>query len=319
MTQNFIHLLSETPCTMNVNGSYLGYLDCINNFEFDIITNTNNIFVQYNPICEKNDFLPYSANINCAKDIYTQSSNVQIVPFPNNHCDIIFIPYKYFVEEETKLIFSKNIGKYYVSITNSNKSTISIFGNSSLLLAKTVQKIYNANIDLRKDILILQGIISNDEYYILIFDTSIATIIYEDIVHSINISDSSIETLKNLKDVSHHSLVCKVDFNSKSSQIYYVYENNICSNPTSLQLIPLDFLQCLKIGDESKARTYLYSNLINTDIKNFQNYFGDFQNAYLNRHNIVQMKLNYTLIGKNAKNYNFVISDNKIIDIEEIF
>lgn len=319
MTSNFLHLLSSAPCSMSINGNNLGYLDNKNNFEFDIITKSNNVFVSYNPISENNDFLPYTANINCTNIVNCNNKNIQIVPFPNNHWDIYFSPYKYLEENDSELIFSKNIGKYYISISNSNKSTINIFSSSSLLLNKTIEKITSANVDIKKDIIILQGIKNNDQYYILIFDTTNASIIYEDFVQSINISELNIESLKNLKDISHHSLVCKVNCDTKSSQKYYVYENNICANPISFETIPQDFLECLKIGDEAKARSHLHPNLINANIAYFQKYFGDYQKIYLNRHQFLQMKLNYTLIGNNKKNYNFVMENNKIKDIEEIF
>lgn len=319
MTSNFIHLLSDTPCTMTANGNYLGELDNINTFEFDIITNANNLFVEYNPISQDCDFLPYTINVNCLSQVYSYNKNIQIIPFTNNHYDIIFSPYKYYSQEKTELIFSKNIGKYYISITNSNKSTISIFSSSSLLLTKTCDKIYNANVDVKKDILILQGIKSDDEYYILIFDGSSANIIFEDFVHSIDLNDNYIEVLKNLKDISHHALVCKVDFNDKSSQKYYVYENNICMNPSSQELIPQDFLECLLIGDDAKAYSHLNANLQSTDIRYFQSYFGKYSHICLNRHNISNSKLNYTIIGEKTRNYNFVMDDNKIVDIEEVF
>lgn len=319
MTANFLHLISSKPCSMSVNGKYLGTIDNLNDFEFDMICNTNRVFLDYNPISENNEYLPYTAMIECSSGVSTQNKNVKIIPFANNHTDILFEPYKYYSCNGSTLIFSKNIGKFYVSITNDNNSIINIFGSASLLLNKSINQITSANVDLKKDILIIEGIVSNDEYYILLFDTAKAEIIFEDIVHSISNKNNEIEILKNLKDISHHSLVCKVDFDSKTSQKYYVYENNICTYSTSEELIPMDFLQCLKIGDESKAKTILHNNLVNTDFTYFKNYFGDFDSIYLNRHEFIKNKLNYTLIGTKTKNYNFIMEDNKIIDIEDIF
>lgn len=319
MTTNFLHLISSTPCSMSVNGKYLGTIDNTYDFEIDLMTSTNKLFLEYNPISEKNEYLPYTAMLQFGNKVSTFNHNVKIIPFPNNHYDILFTPYSYKSDNTNELIYSKSIGKFYITINNSNQSLLNIFSNSSLLLNNSIIKINSASADLKKDLLKIVGIISNDEYYILIFDTTKCEIIYEDIVHSINENVQSLETLKNLKDISHHALVCSVDIENKICNKYYVYENNICNYPNNFETIPLDFLQCVRIGDDNKIKGYLAPNLVNTDVHKFQNYFGEFDDIYFNRHEYSQLKLNYTIMGDNVKNYNFVMDGNKIKDIEEVF
>lgn len=319
MKQNFLHLLSSTPCTMSINGNFLGTIDNAFDFEIDIIPSVNKFFLEYNPICDKNNYIPYTVMFETNKSlIKCENKYVNIVPFPNGHYDIIFNPFSYLKTNETDLILSKNFGKYFVSITNSNFSQISIFDNEKLCFSKVIKSISTANCQIFKDVLLIQGIGEND-YFILIFDCSKHIVIYEDFVHSINVQSGYVETLKNTYDISHHAVVCKVDFETKLSQKYYVYEKNICHYSKCMEIIPQDFLECLKAEDESKMKTLLHTNLANSKLQNFQNYFGKFDKIYLNRHLNFQDTLNYTLIGNNIKNYNFIMENNKIKDIQEVF
>ena len=50
----------------------------------------------------------------------------------------------------------------------------------------------------------------------------------------------------------------------------------------------------------------------------FKTYFGDIQGIYLNRH-IISPNINYTIKNNQYKNYDFIIENNKIMEIEEIF
>ena len=319
MQENFIHLLSVVPCNLSVNGKDLGIIDNKNNFEVDLISKTDRIFLNYNPISFNQEYLPYSILLNTQKNLSCENSNVNIVPFPNFHTDVIFKPYKCNVLNTSKTIFSKNLNKYYVIITNNNDSQISIFDGANLLYSKNTTILSSARAELKKELLVIEGIVNENEYFLSIFDTAKSQIIFEDIVESIEIKENEIVALKNIKDISHHALVCKVDISAKSSQKYYVYENNNCGYALSPQLIPQDFLECVLVGDESKAKYCLHSNLCNATISKFQSYFGEIKAIYLNRHESNFGKLNYTILSDTYKNYNFIMENNKIKDIEEVF
>jgi alpha-galactosidase len=111
----------------------------------------------------------------------------------------------------------------------------------------------------------------------------------------------------------------KINKESKSCSNYVVYENNTCTEPHSNLLIPKVFLEAIQIGDENILKKYLSYQLLSTPINKFQSYFGNIKELYLNRHMINQDKLNYTILSNGYKNYNFVMENNKIKDIEEIF
>ena len=173
--------------------------------------------------------------------------------------------------------------------------------------------------DLTNDILTLEGIIDNDTYYLLILDTSNFKILHNDISHSIENTGEYIQSLKNIKDISHHSIVFKINKKDKSTENYKVYENNNCREPHSNILIPKVFLEAIQTHDEEVCKKYLSSNFSSTPFSKLTNYFGEIKEIYLNRHLVLQDKLNYTVNSDRYHNYNFLLSNNKIIDIEEIF
>lgn len=311
--------MSKVPCFFSINGKYLGDIDNKNTFEIDIIQKCEKILIDYHPTSESEKYIPYSSIIQSTNNLSCSNNNVKIIPFPDNHYDLYFSPFEYLSSTQTKNVFSKNLGKHYITVSNDNRSHISIFNNVSLVLNKNIECLNAINASTKKDLIIIEGVKSKDEYYILIFDTNKQEILLEDTVHSINQQENSIDTIKNIHDQSHHSLVQKLIIETKELQKYYVYEDNICTNPKAYELIPLDFLECLKVHDFAKAKTYLHHTLVNSQMSDMEDYFGKYNDIFLNRHYFKQDKLNYTLVGKNMKNYNFLMEEGRIKDIEEVF
>lgn len=319
MQENFIHLLSTSPCYISINGNAIGLIDNTNTMELDFVTKSDKVFINFEPVTYKKSQLPYTFELDTACKVSCQNENVLIVPFPNNNYDVIVKPFEISQNLHTKAIFNQNIGNYYISITSSYLSNLTIFSGASIVYNTTLPLISSAKCELKKNIIIVEGYIDDNNYYLFMIDTSNLQVLYNDVVCSISVSTDEIMALKNLHDISHHSVVFKFKFSTKESEKYHVYENNICGNCQSELLLPKDFLECIAVGDENKIKTMLSDNLINTPIAKFKSYFGDFEHVYLNRHNIVQDKINYTVIGNKTKNYNFVISEGKIKDIEEVF
>lgn len=319
MQENFLHLLSLCPCSLQINGQDIGYIDNKNVLELDLITKTEKLFVNYTPITYKKNIIPFSFELDTANYPTTENEYIKIIPFPNNNYDIIMKPFYYYQLENSNVIFNQNVGKYFISILSENSTKITIFSGASIVFTINTVLLKSAKAELKKDILIIEGIIDSDNYYLLVIDTSDFSILHNDIVQSIENTDSYIQSLKNLHDISHHAFVCKIEFANKNKQYYHVYENNISCEPLSPYLIPQDFLECLISNDEPKAKKHLDNKFNNSNIAQFKNYFGEIKEIYLNRHNVLQDKLNYTIKSETYKNYNFIMKNNKIFEIEEIF
>lgn len=319
MQENFIHFLSLSPCQLSINGQNIGIIDNSNTLELDILTKTDNIYITYNPISDKQNLLPYTFKLNTQNTPSTANEYIKIVPFPNNNYDVIMSPFYYYQIDNAKVILNQQLGEYYINITNDNISRITIFNGASIVFTINTISMKSAKAIIEKDIIIIEGIIDNITYYLLVIDTKDFSILHNDISHSIENSDDYIQSLKNLKDISHHAIVHKIDKKNKTCQDYRVYENNICHEPHSPLLIPKAFLEGIKNRDEALVRKYLSQELSFTPLSKFQEYFGDIKEIYFNRHLVLQDKLNYTIFTSKYKNYNFIMDNDIIKDIEEIF
>jgi hypothetical protein len=317
MNKKFLHFISKNPCMLNINGEHIGIIDNITSFEIDIIVNTSHIFVTNNPINNDNNQLPNTYKLDTINTPYSENKYVSVIPFPNNHYDILMLPFCYYQVNDSKIILNENIGKYFISIASDNLSRITIFSGSNIIFNINTPQLTSAKAEIKKDILIINGIIDNDTYYLLIIDTKDFSIIYNDHSHSIENADDYIQTLKKLNTLFHQGVVHKINIENKNIEKYHVYEKHN-NSPLPYPLIPKAFLQSIMIGDEKTAKLLLGKDLQSSTLTQLQNYFGQIQSIFLNRHEISN-KLNYTIYNSIYKNYNFELQDNKIVDIEEIF
>ncbi len=316
MKENYLHFLSKTPCAVSINGYRVGTIDNESTFELDVNTKTDKIFVNYEPISNKQNCLPYLALLNTFSTPTTDNQYIEVVPFPSNHYDIIMKPFYYYELKDAKVLLNKTFGNYFVSIISSHYTTVTVYSGSSIAFQTNIPLLSNATAMLKKDLLIIKGIISDEEYYLLILNTKDFEIIFSDIVHSIDETDNYIEALKKLHNLPHHAVVCKVEYNPYKKEIFNAYEKEQ-NTPINKYFIPLYFLDALKIGDEKLVKTMLSNELLNSPLSKFESYFGHIQNVYFNRH-YTGKDVNITIKTTGYKNYNFSIIDNKISDIDEV-
>lgn len=319
MKENFIHFLSEQPCGVSINGKNVGFIDNQNNLDINIITNTANVFVTYNPVLESTTAIPYTFVLDCSDTPKSSCEYINIVPFPSNHYDVIMKPFYYYEIKKSETILNENIGNYFVSITSENTSTITIFSGNSVVLKLNTARLISAKCEINNETMIIEGVIDSDTYYLLVINVSDFSILHNDISHSIETTPQYVQTLKKLHNITNHAVVCKVDYTTKESDVFYVYENEYVSMPNNIMLIPYAFLECVKVHDVTGAKQFLSDKYCHTELIQFANYFGDFENVYLNRHDFRQNKLNYTIFANSYKNYNFILDNGKIVDIEEVF
>lgn len=320
MQENFLHFISETPCLLSINGNNIGLIDNTTKMEIDLLVKTNQIYATFNPISEKNNSIPFTFRLNTLNTVKCDNEYIKIIPFPNNHYDIIMKPFYYYEISNPNILLNAMIGKFFVSIITDNATKITIYDGNNIIFNLTTIKMTSARGEMKKDLLIIEGVIDENIYYLLVVDTKNFEILHNDISNSIENTLENILTYKKLNDISHHAEIVKISFENKNIEKYHVYENNTPRSPLNTLLIPMAFLESIKISDEKVCRQYLHSYHENTPILKFNNFFGNIEEIYLNRHDAIQEKINYTLLSSGIyKNYNFIMENNKIKDIEELF
>ncbi|MBE5758294.1 MAG: hypothetical protein E7345_05190 [Clostridiales bacterium] len=319
MKENFLHFISETPFILNINGETIEKVDNEKIFECDIITNTENMFVTYLPITTNKNYISYTYLLDMKSTPKTDNSNIKIIPFPNNHYDIIMTPFSCNNLTTPKVISNTQVGNYFVSIVNDANTKITILSGASIVFCTNIPLIKQAKVEMKKDFIIITGLISENEFYLLIINCENFKIVFSDYSHSIENTSEYIQSLKNLNDISKTAIVHKLDFKSKNIEEFFVYQNETDHKVKSDILIAMNFLECIQIGNENKAKELLSDSYNNVNLSTFNNYFGKIKEIHLNRHEDFNGKANYTIIGDNIKNYNFILENHHIQDIEEVF
>jgi len=318
MKENFLHFVSDTPCIININGKNIGSIDNKSCMELDIITKTNHLYVTYEPITLKAQALPYTIMLNTNNTPTTESSNTRIVPFPNNNYDIIMSPFYFYHIIDSKVQFNGNIGKYFVSVVSDTATKVIIYSGLTIVFSTTLPKFKTVKVEESKNVITIQGIIDDNTYYLLALNSENFEILYNDFVHSIEINSDNATLLKSINTLCHHAEVYDLNFVTKQTNQYYVFEENFANMNVNPLLIPQAFLECVKISDEKTAKQFLSTKLQSSNINKMREYFGDIKEIYFNRHQVNPHKLNYTIMTNTWRNFNFVIDNNKICEIEEI-
>lgn len=319
MKKNFLHFTSEVPCLIGINGEIIEKIDNINTFECDVITNTSDMFVSYTPTLTDKNYIPYTYLLDTSDTPKTQNAQIEIVPFPNNNYDIIMTPYEIDERKQQKVLCNLEVNKYFISIISGQNTQINIFSGASIVFTHNIPTIEKVKVEYQYENIIIEGIINkNNCYHLLIIKSDEMKILFDGNCNSIEKNNEYIESLKNLNDISKTAEVNKINLKTKEIEKYYVYQFNEEKEPTHTMLIPLSFLQSIQIGNENLAKKLLSENLQNTNISTLKNFFGDFDNIYFNRHSNKVGIANYTIKSNNYKNYNFILENNKIIDIQEV-
>ncbi len=320
MQENFLHFLSNTPTNIECNGEHIGFIDNEKVFEVDLLTHTNHIFITNLPVSKTKQSIPYTFKLSTENTPYTENEYIKVIPFPNNNYDIIMKPFYYYQLTDTKVLYNGNIGNYFLSITCNNKTNISIFSGASIIFNHNTERFNNVKVEKKQDIMIITGLTDNNSYTLLIIDCSDFTIIYEDKVQSIEANENNITSYKTLPTLCAHAKVCNINFDTKKSEKYYVYQDEFPLISFNNMLIPRAFLECIQVEDEQTSKAFLDKKIYVSTLQDFQGYFGKIEAIYLNRHNTDNHKVNYTIKSNDGyRNFNFLMDNNKIYEIEEIF
>ena len=198
MKENFLHFISETPSIVSINGKHLGNIDNTSCLELDIITKTNNVFVTYLPISQSQNILPYTFSLRTLDYPSTENKYIKVVPFPNNNYDIIMKPLYYYQVSHTNVLFNNMVNKYFISIVSDNVCRITIFSGECIVFNINITPLQNVKVDEKNGFIIIEGIVDENNYYLLIIDSNNFEILYSDIVQSIEITYDNITSYKNM-------------------------------------------------------------------------------------------------------------------------
>ena len=216
MQKNFIHFLSKVPTNIYINGTYLGLINNQDCMELDIITNTEKIYVQNQPISNDKNYIPYTYILDTNNNVKSTNKNIQIIPFPNNQWDIIMEPLIFNQMQESKILLNKNISNYYISAINNIETTIYVYSGQNILINKVIPLLTNIKVEILKSLMVIEGIIDNNTYYLLVLDLDTLNTLISGAYQSIQINENGIQVLQKTNNLPQYLKIIKFDLLSKN-------------------------------------------------------------------------------------------------------
>ncbi len=154
-------------------------------------------------------------------------------------------------------------------------------------------------------------VLSFDDEYLLVFNNN-NEVLFNDFYNKLNISSSSISVLTNLHDIAKHAILCTITKNEVCRKT--VYEFSHPKLTPSPHLVPLAFLQALKVDNFNLCKHYLSQHLKDIATKeSLKSFFGDFKSFDLDKKNIVLFYAD-----NSHKVFSFELSFNKITKINTL-
>ena len=321
MKNAFLHFKSNVPFELKINGECLNTVDNKSIDRIDILTSLQYLYITYTPISIDETYFPYTFILNNLDTITTLIDSVNIIPFSDNHYDIILNPITIDNPLNSTISYSKKLDQYIINIiSNKTYSYLSILDNNCIIYNKQITKIENTYAKIENNKLLLEGESHNRIYFCLI-DLSTKCAIFEKIVDSIKETKDSIKLLEKQNDLVGQGIIYSIDLktNTVSNNVVYV-NNNMPSSIKQTPLIPMAFLETIKCANFTQAKAYLDSSLQNVTNSHFTEYFNNFDSIYYNPYISTNTKVNYVIKNQNTyKSYNFILNNDKIKDIEQVF
>ena len=317
MNKTFLHFTAKVPFSLNINGNYIDIVDNIEKFSIDIIPNTNNLYVTFNPIGKDKTYLNFTQNIQIVDNqILCDCNFVKVIPFCDNHFEIEFEPILANTTKAFRVMYSKNFDNLSLEIINSENSEISLYQGEKLKLKTTCKTLKQVDSFVKESNLVLKGFIDKNYYFILIINLENYEIKLEKYCNKIEEFDEYLQVLSVANDISKHGIVYSYNYGKKCCENFTIYLNNEPLKTHIKALVPLQFLECIMVDNLKLANEFLTENLQNSNLDSIKDFFGNINNIYHN--NYISNKINYTIENNGKyKNYTFEIADNKIVDIIE--
>lgn len=291
-----LKIKTDFDCMISLNSSYTKKLekDSFQTLKLSLNDNENlTIFVEPT-VKSENLILPYNVYIkNSTSSLNIESSSTEIYNYKNVYLIKLL---KLEVVKNMKVILSEqNFSVFNTFCTNITLPNITIPLNV-LFENVTVQK-SGAN-----------KILLFDEKYAFIFNNNF-NVLFNDYYDKIDIKNNEISLISNLSDIAKHSILTTI--NGTNIQKKTVYQFSHPKLTHSKKLIPIAFLQALKVDNINLAKHYLTQHLQDiATLDSLKSFFGDYKKLELDSENIV---LFYS--DKTHKIFSFDFSFDKISKI----
>lgn len=239
----------------------------------------------------------YLKNINNKLEIISENVNV----FTYRNIYLITLNKFEAIKDMSVLL---NDSKFSVYNTYCTNITIK---NGTLKLNELYEKISTKKIN-NNIIIMLEN--NNKKYVVILFNDEL---IFKDFYNEIKLT-SKIEIFSKLNDITKHAIITSIENQNITKKI--VYYNNTPKLIKNDKIIPLAFIQALKIENIKLCKHYLSSDLKSvSNLDNLKFYFGDFIKVepIVNENALV---LFYE--DKSHKIFKFSILEHKINKIETI-
>ena len=295
----FIKLKSDCDCLIVIDGFVKKMLKKNSFLQFYAkLENGENFIINVEPLEKTNDLrFPYK--------IFVENNN-NTLTFSSNNIDVMHYENKYIIKLKS-LVIGKNFqvlsstnsysvfNTFVTNITTKNTTyslpelfnlleTKKIGANTVLCFEKVnksgkkenffdLSKNFISNSSLEQNILNASNNIIEEEKFVVVFYSD--EIIFKDYFVNINL-DSKIEILSALNDIAKHAIFTKIE--NKIVTQKTVYLKNEPKLTKSTNIIPLAFLQALKINNIKLCKYYLNENLKEmASLEVLKNYFGDYK------------------------------------------
>lgn len=159
----------------------------------------------------------------------------------------------------------------------------------------------------------------NEEKKFLIIYTN-SKILFSDYYNELKIEKNTIKILSNINDIAKHGKLTLIDTTNFNKTEEFVYTKNEPILIKNNKLIPLAFLQALKVKNIKLMKYYLNDNLKDVgSLQNYLEYFGDFKKCTFDFKNDIKANLFYENSSNvlQGKTFDFNIINNKIDKITQ--
>ncbi|MBO7219285.1 MAG: hypothetical protein J6V40_04860, partial [Clostridia bacterium] len=247
MKNAFLHFKSIVPFELTINGNYLGLIDNILSTHIDILPTKENIYVTYSPLSIDKTYIPYTFNIKNINDLICENNEVKIIPYSNNHYEILMSPIDINNTLSLNPTYSKTLDKHTIHILTSNSTSYIVILEDNCIAFKTeIPKSTNCYCNITSNHLIIECELIN-RLYLCIYDISKKYVLFNKTVDSIKENKDSLKVLEKLDDLLGQGIIYNIDLKNDAIAKNVVFVNN--NTPNEIKhpyLLPWALLETIK-------------------------------------------------------------------------
>lgn len=293
MKQIILHIKAISPSILSINNLPVGVINNKNNLLHLEVNLDDEIYLTINPIkdsFENKKLNSYSAKLDLyAGKLISSNKLVTVTSYPNSNYAITLNPNLISTYQSMKVLAQKSF-----SIKNTTHTATCYFDglnqilieSGSLLLTKSVEhNLTSCEINKIKgsNVIVFSADTLNGDLYVLIasYNDGKYDIIKEGLFNKLEVEEKEITLLKKAKDIAGSAMVTEIEIDNdkiNEKENYTVYLNEKPKEVSVLELIPIAFLQAVKLNNIELAKSYLSEELkAKLSLQHLKSYFGDFK------------------------------------------